>query len=511
MHHYFKQKSRLITAIMVVIAVCLSFGLTYYNFIVEEFKSDVEVAKAGAADNVTGYAWSENIGWISFNCTNPGAGGCGFDYGVHINPATYNFSGYAWSSNVGWISFQESNTPDNTIVTNNCDPSCDPTSGCTACVNGGNIFGWAKVLSLGNDGWIKLSDTVAPAYGVTIDILGTGNFSGWAWNGNNNSAGIGWINFNCGDYGTCQGGGTNDGEYCPVLGNGLCADGGDCVDTCLNFSDYKVNVPTAVFNSPPTASNLSAPHWNYTSACDVLGALRAWLRWDFVDIDVGDTQHAYRIIVHNETDGITVLDTGKCTAVGVCSDFCGSNLGGALCTIGAAIEQYSLDNTILSYNKSYSWSIEVWDDFDVQSGPVAFDISAGHQLIGGEDDGVDTTFTTYKNEFPDVNNPTKFPDDPSVGEEVQFTDTSQIYEGVGAGGLANCDAVKCAWEWTVPGDATIRGGVNTVQNPIITFNSSGFQTIKLKVTDIAHNYSCEEEFAGVVNVKSELPSWREVK
>lgn len=32
--------------------------------------------KAAASDNVSGWAWSENIGWISFN---------GSNYGVNIN------------------------------------------------------------------------------------------------------------------------------------------------------------------------------------------------------------------------------------------------------------------------------------------------------------------------------------------------------------------------------------------------------------------------------------------
>ena len=38
--------------------------------------------KAGADDNVSGFAWSENIGWISFNCTNLDT--CAVvDYGVN--------------------------------------------------------------------------------------------------------------------------------------------------------------------------------------------------------------------------------------------------------------------------------------------------------------------------------------------------------------------------------------------------------------------------------------------
>ena len=57
---------------------------------------------AGTTDNVSGWAWSENIGWISFNNT---TGGGTTNYGVNINPSTGVFSGYAWSENIGWIDF----------------------------------------------------------------------------------------------------------------------------------------------------------------------------------------------------------------------------------------------------------------------------------------------------------------------------------------------------------------------------------------------------------------------
>src|SRR4030043_165646 len=74
-----------------------------------------EKAAAGTADNVSGFAWSENIGWISFNCKNAELPDprCTIDYGVNINPTTGVFSGYAWSENIGWIRFNESYCPGN--------------------------------------------------------------------------------------------------------------------------------------------------------------------------------------------------------------------------------------------------------------------------------------------------------------------------------------------------------------------------------------------------------------
>src|SRR4030065_362935 len=65
--------------------------------------SCVGMTKAGSDDNIAGYAWSENIGWISFNCINQGTCATS-NYGVTINSGG-DFSGYAWSENVGWINF----------------------------------------------------------------------------------------------------------------------------------------------------------------------------------------------------------------------------------------------------------------------------------------------------------------------------------------------------------------------------------------------------------------------
>ncbi|MBI5153289.1 MAG: hypothetical protein HZA36_02410 [Parcubacteria group bacterium] len=52
--------------------------------------------------NVSGNAWSENIGWISFK--NPNAGS---SYGVNIHPLSGILSGYAWSEHIGWIDFNQ--------------------------------------------------------------------------------------------------------------------------------------------------------------------------------------------------------------------------------------------------------------------------------------------------------------------------------------------------------------------------------------------------------------------
>jgi hypothetical protein len=72
-----------------------------------------------ANGNLSGWAWSEYAGWISFcGDTNGGSTWNGSrwvcpaspTYQVSIVPTTGEFSGWAWSSNMGWISFNCNNS-----------------------------------------------------------------------------------------------------------------------------------------------------------------------------------------------------------------------------------------------------------------------------------------------------------------------------------------------------------------------------------------------------------------
>ncbi|MFZ3100247.1 MAG: hypothetical protein WA103_03390 [Minisyncoccales bacterium] len=144
------------------------------------------LAFAGASHNVGGFAWSENIGWVSFNSSDPGAGGA--DYGVNIAESTGFMSGYARSENIGWVSFNVADA-----------------AGCGGCSGGGcqakvslasnasgqhEISGWAKVLANGG-GWDGCVSLRGSNYGVSIDPV-TGDFHGWAWS----DMVLGWLSFN---------------------------------------------------------------------------------------------------------------------------------------------------------------------------------------------------------------------------------------------------------------------------------------------------------------------------
>ncbi len=100
---------------------------------------------------VSGYAWSENVGWINFGATNGN---------IHITDSV--LTGSAWSENVGWIKL-------------------DPTTSGVKNTSDGVLSGYAWSE---NVGWINFS-------GVSINS--SGEFTGMATGGTN----TGRINFDC--------------------------------------------------------------------------------------------------------------------------------------------------------------------------------------------------------------------------------------------------------------------------------------------------------------------------
>lgn len=141
-------------------------------------------AEAGAEHNMSGWAWSSNIGWISFNCTNTST--CGsINYGVSVSETSSKLSGYAWSPNIGWISFNES------------DLSGCPQGSCQVKLNSGKLNGWARALAgrdnpaSGWDGWISL-DKKSGSVNYAVTLNDDTDFEGYAWG----SDVVGWILFN---------------------------------------------------------------------------------------------------------------------------------------------------------------------------------------------------------------------------------------------------------------------------------------------------------------------------
>ncbi|MEA3464066.1 MAG: PKD domain-containing protein, partial [Patescibacteria group bacterium] len=345
------------------------------------------------------------------------------------------------------------------------------------------------ILSLGDDGWLKMSDdSVADWNGKGVKInIATSDFSGWAWNGNDNGTGIGWVSFNCADYQTCQGG-ADDGEICT---GSNCADG-SCVDTC-SISNYKV---VGNVNEPLKAINLTAPNWNYKQACS-LDARQAFLRWEFRDPSA--EQSAYQVIINT----VDSLDSPMANSGKVIS-----------------LNSQHATTTPLAYDAPYYWWVKVWNNYDVESDWIQYDTSINepevnvHELTDNEDgnlaknpDDPNFTFTAYLHEFPDVDF-SWFAQNPSKGEEVQFTDSSKVYLSAAPSTPVLCDENKCDWDWTFPADATIIEGTTASSSLIVKFDSAGGQNVTLKVTD-NNGYDCAA--TKQVNINVSLPKWQEVK
>lgn len=192
---------------------------------------------------ITGYGWSDTIGWISMNCSNDSS--CGVNnYGVTID-ASGNLSGYAWSENIGWIKFGGLSS----------FPSGSGTSAANAQVTGTNLTGWARACagtaggdcssmtsrSDGWDGWIALSGA---GYGPT---LSGSNFSGYAWGDVN----LGWIDFS-GVSTTYQACSSTQGYYCS--GNTSMHRDAQCTVTSNQVCSYSCASDTGLCVPPPPPS-----------------------------------------------------------------------------------------------------------------------------------------------------------------------------------------------------------------------------------------------------------------
>jgi hypothetical protein len=211
---------------------------------------------AGTEHNLAGYAWSSNIGWISFNCTNDSTCGTS-DYGVNENPDG-TLTGYAWSPNIGWVQFGGLSS----------FPSGSGTQATNAQLNGTNLKGWARAIAADNsdwDGWISLSGS---QYGVNQANAGL-TLTGYAWG----SDVVGWVLFdiqnvypsicsNCGVALTSdasldvQIGGTS------IVGNGV---NGNTNYVTYNYSPNLVWTLTNVPSATCAVSKVSAGGTSFTT------------------------------------------------------------------------------------------------------------------------------------------------------------------------------------------------------------------------------------------------------
>ncbi len=205
------------TSCMTMLRTRILITLFIALFVVFVFLMRGVSTEATGGTPITGYAWSDTIGWLDLNCSNSNScGSNNFGYSV---AADGTISGYAWSDNIGWVS------------ANSSDLVGCPSGTCNARITSGALAGWLKALSGGSaqsggwDGWISLSGT-SPSYGPTVGVSGT--MSGYAWGDTN----VGWLNFAYASTSFSADVCPNISGNQPTVPTGYISSGGNCVNYC---------------------------------------------------------------------------------------------------------------------------------------------------------------------------------------------------------------------------------------------------------------------------------------
>lgn len=162
----------------------------------------MKIADAAAVNyDAKGWPWggsddgagkNTGVGWVSLNSSDPGAGGS--SYAVNVPPFDAPVTGYAWSENLGWIDFN----PQDHCTTGIADATHYKAASCVVPVgynvgsggvkrSGNNLVGWARFVGIaqesangnsgGFDGWIGLGI----GSGFDVGIAADGKMSGNGW------------------------------------------------------------------------------------------------------------------------------------------------------------------------------------------------------------------------------------------------------------------------------------------------------------------------------------------
>lgn len=488
--------------------------------------------KASSEDNVSGWAWTENIGLISFNNT---TGGGSIDYGVNIDSLTGIFSGYAWSENIGLISF-------NTGELTGC-----PSGTCEAGVNFGTweISGWARACAVfqsncsgflrpdtergGWEGWIKLRgiDRDGNPYGAWINNNVIPNeFRGWAWGGDSEGnpiylcpslggaacpnliyacnhscadrsgeAVIGWVSFN---HLNCD----PDNDW---LSEGL----GSCPPAGTSIPDYKViYAPT---DKPSVVSlGFGASEFCSEAISKPAGQGIITLKWTYQDDD-NESRFDLKINdFNNVNDPNPEVNLRECGIAPSTPPSPRQNDQIVLVVLSSASESHTYcpgtpnEYTVttpdaLTYgNKTYYWWVKVWDSEGYDSGWVA---------------GPSFSTPRHASPYPNFN---PFPSNPKVSQVVEFTDISQCWDNGNAG--YNCNTppaeINPLYQWNfdfkkddveevpIDIDSTDRGTTN------YPYTEEGTYTAKLEITDNVD--TCPTERNIIVKPLIPPPKWKEI-
>ncbi|MFY9493183.1 MAG: hypothetical protein WAP55_01780 [Minisyncoccia bacterium] len=192
------------------------------------------------------------------------------------------------------------------------------------------------------------------------------------------------------------------------------------------------------------------------------------LKWNFSD-GGGDSQYAYQVIIKDAASGATVKDSGQ---------------------VVSSSNSYALPLGTLDFDKTYTWTIKVWES-------DAARLTA--EAAGG-------SFTTIKHAAPALSFNVS-PLRPSKDEQVTLTDTTVVSGG----------ATKTNWNWDFTGveGVTLLSATNGSQ-AVVKFSTAGSKNVKLRVTD-SDGLACEKganddanDSLPNITVGRSIPQYREV-
>ena len=183
-----------------------------------------QTAESQAGTPITGWAWSDTIGWIKMSDTG---------YGFTVDQPTGTVSGYAWSDNIGWVSARATDIA-----------SC--AGGATSKLQNGAWTGWLRAIEGGSaqsGGWDGCISMSGAGYGVVVDTNGSfkpcnATTQSCAWEGNTDpgAAVVGWVDFSYARYQCTP---PQTGTFCE--GSSSCFYDTSCLKQC-NVCAYGCNV-----------------------------------------------------------------------------------------------------------------------------------------------------------------------------------------------------------------------------------------------------------------------------
>lgn len=260
--------------------------LKIFLITVSIFAIGLGFAQAASDDLFSGFAWSENIGWVSFNCTSDDScDDMAYSYGVTFDEVSGKITGWAWSENIGWITFNRSEAGDPPEA-----PYSTTSDGIAYIdLDTDELSGWSRALSYGDgwDGWISLSGS-SPNYGVTRNGQ---ELEGYAWGGDV----VGWLSFNCSNATSCA-----------------------SSDYAVETYGGDTSAPYSFISSPDSESWYSEETFNVQITDEETGSVQSGLdedscKYSIINMDglVEESSTGYLDRDCNSTESITVEEGGN--------------------------------------------------------------------------------------------------------------------------------------------------------------------------------------------------------